>query len=676
MIRKSSSFELLLNAIKPYPLRFGLTLVLGFSSAVFSGISTTLIVPVVLAFLGQDALLTEGPPVIRVLLSPFEGLPQQYQLPLMAVAIILAIALKNLTSYIGTLVSGSLARALISDLRESGIKLLLEVDLDYYSKTKVGDLVNRLGNETARTAGAINALAGMFSIGVTLLFYVFLLLSISWQLTLVTTALMSLVFLMNQFFIRRSRHFGLLQSKVGKNYSVALLETLSGIRLIKGVANEGKEYQKLVGHLKEQERAAFMNLVSQSALQPINEVVSMIAILLIVFVGRLLLTDQIDALSTVLLTYLFLLFRMIPLVSQLNNARSKYANVSPSVDVVQEFLRRHDKPFMVSGETPYTGIQEGIRFNHISFAYPDTNTLVLEDINLFVPRGTTLALVGGSGAGKSTLADLVPRFYDPSKGSIQIDQTDLRDFDIQSVRRAMGIVSQDTFLFNASVRDNIAYAVPEASDEEILRATERANAYEFIGKLSEGFDTMIGDRGVLLSGGQRQRISIARALLQDPEILILDEATSALDTVSERLVQDAIDNLSRDRTTIVIAHRLSTVEKADQIAVMEKGQVIELGTHDELLRKGGQFAKLYSLQFADEAARDAALVKSSYEVRSQLNPMIGFLRLLLDDMVDTPEEQEELIWESYHSAIGILNKIEFIEENVKLRNRSHMESES
>ena len=227
-------------------------------------------------------------------------------------------------------------------------------------------------------------------------------------------------------------------------------------------------------------------------------------------------------------------------------------------------------------------------------------------MSLYLPRGTTLALVGSSGAGKSTIADLLPRFYDPISGHITIDGVDLREYDLQSLRKAMGIVSQDTFLFNDTVGNNIAYGKPEASGEEIMTAAKRANAYEFISKLPQEFDTLIGDRGVMLSGGQRQRLAIARALLQNPEILILDEATSALDTVSERLVQSAIDDLSRDRTTLVIAHRLSTVQKADQIAVLDQGCVVEVGTHEELLQKGSYYSRLYSMQFSERSSAISA----------------------------------------------------------------------
>ncbi|MGV0103387.1 ATP-binding cassette domain-containing protein [Nostoc sp. DSM 114160] len=247
----------------------------------------------------------------------------------------------------------------------------------------------------------------------------------------------------------------------------------------------------------------------------------------------------------------------------------------------------------------------------------------------------------------------------------------LRDFDIKSLRTHMGIVSQDTFLFNDSVRNNIAYGRPEATEDEIISAAKRANAYEFINKLPQGFDSQIGDRGVMLSGGQRQRLAIARALLQNPEILILDEATSALDTVSERLVQAALDDLSRDRTTLVIAHRLSTVQKADQIAVLDRGQVVEVGTHEALLQKGGYYSRLYSMQFADRAEistkTNPSFNRISHELRTRLNSMIGFLGLLVDDLVDNSQERQELIDHSYNSALRVLNAIDLFSDVVNLK---------
>ncbi|MBW4683608.1 MAG: ATP-binding cassette domain-containing protein [Komarekiella atlantica HA4396-MV6] len=666
-----STRKLLLRFAKPYPGLILLTILLGFSGALFNGVSTALIVPVVLRIVGQEVDLSSAPTILKAIMSPFENIPVNYRTGVMAGAIIFIIILKNLAAYASALASSSLTRALTADMREAGLRLLLEIDIDYYAKTKVGDLINRLGGEIGRAAGAVGSTVKLGILGITILVFVGLLLSISWQLTIASTILLSLVTLINQYAIYRSKKFGKQLSDMSKAYSITVLETLNGVRLVKATGNEEKEYQRIKKLIRDREKADFQSQVNSGAITPLSEVMGITALLLIILLSKIFFADQITSLAPVLLTYLFLLLRVLPLISELNTIRSNFASTATSVDVASEFLSLDDKPFMGNGKLPYTKLQEGVRFNSLSFAYPSHEKLVLKDVNLYLPHGTTLALVGGSGAGKSTLADLLPRFYDPTSGCITIDGTDLREFDAVSLRKRMGIVSQDTFLFNDSVGNNIAYGRPEATQDEIIAAAKRANAYEFISKLPQDFDTLIGDRGVMLSGGQRQRLAIARALLQNPDILILDEATSALDTVSERLVQAALDDLSRDRTTLVIAHRLSTVQKADQIAVLDQGRVVEVGTHEELLQKGGYYSRLYSMQFAERpeaiVKRNQSLLRISHEIRTQLNSMIGFLRLLLDEMVDNSQERQELIEESYKSAWRILNTIDVFDDVVNMQ---------
>lgn len=665
--------QLLLSYALRYPGWIVLTVLLGFSSALFNGVSTTLIVPFVLGFLGKgDISLKAGPPLIQKALSFFDSVDGGNNLVVMIVVVVLFIVLKNLAIYLNAIVSGHLSRKLVKDIRKEGIKLLLEVDLDFFSKTEIGDIINKISNEIGRAAGAIRIAVNIFTTSSTILVFVGILISISWRLTIASTCLLLLVTLTNQYLIRRAKKFGKVLSEKSRSYSTALLEILTGIRVIKSISNEEAEYQRIERFIDERERADQQSQANYDAIGPINEVTGTLAILAIVFLGKAFFWQQIDAFSTVLLIYLYVLFRLLPIVSLLNSQRSGFANAAPGTEIVAEFLQRDNKPFMANGQSLYTKIEQGIRLEGVSFAYPGHDDLVLKGVDLWVPKGTTLALVGASGAGKSTMADLLPRFYDPIEGRITIDDKDLREYDIRSLRQSMGIVSQDTFLFNTSVRNNIAYGVENVTFDEVVEAARRSNAYEFIVELPQGFDTQIGDRGVLLSGGQRQRIAIARALLRDPDILILDEATSALDTVSERLVQQAIDELCRDRTTVVIAHRLSTVHKANQIAVMDKGKVVEIGTHYELIKKGGYYTRLYAMQFEQDAedmmnaAVNDALVQTSYEVRTHLNPLMGFLRLVVDGLVENSGERQELTEEAYRSAIRLLRNLETLEDNSKL----------
>ncbi|NJN56036.1 MAG: ABC transporter ATP-binding protein [Leptolyngbyaceae cyanobacterium SL_5_9] len=671
-----SSHKLLLKFAKRHPGWILTSIALGFSGALFNGISTVLIVPILLNFLGlelpnEEVTTGNTPGLVDRLLSPFNSIPEESRIYVMTGVILLTLLLKNLSSYLSTLSNGHLSRLLTNSLRREGLRILLEVNLDFYAQTRIGDLVNRIGQEINRTAQSIRISINIMTIALTILVFIGLLVRISWQLTLASTVLLLLVALANQVSIVRAKFFGKLLAQNSRDYSNALLDVLTGIRLIKATSNEEQEYRRVEHLILERERAEFKSQANNAAVSPVNEMSGIVAVLSIVLLSRVFLAEQVGSFSVYTMsTYLFVLFRLMPIIGQLNGARNSYANAIASVDVVDDFLRRDNKNFLINGLLPYSHLTQGIRFENVSFKYPGHENLVLSDVNLWIPRGTTLALVGASGAGKSTVVDLLPRFHDLTEGSIKIDGVDIKDYDIRTLRKAMGIVSQDTFLFNDSVRNNIAYSRANVTDDEIIEAAKRANAYEFILRLPNGFDTQLGDRGVLLSGGQRQRLAIARALLQNPEILILDEATSALDSVSERLVQEAIDDLSRDRTTLVIAHRLSTVRKADQIAVMEKGRVIELGNHEELMQKSGYYARLCAMQFTEKSQMQKlsdrkAIAKTSYEIRTRLNTMIGSLRLLVDGMLDTPEEETELTEEAYYSAINLLKSLETFETGIQ-----------
>ena len=322
--------------------------------------------------------------------------------------------------------------------------------------------------------------------------------------------------------------------------------------------------------------------------------------MIIIYYGGLLVLQEHTIKASEFLGFLFAIFQLMPPIKELSGVNNRIQESSAAADRVFEIM---DTPPLITNIPDAKKINEfnnSISFDHLSFHYEDAEELVLNDINFTIDKGKIIAFVGPSGGGKSTLVDLIPRFYDPSSGRILIDGIDIKEYDIQSLRSMMGIVTQETILFNESIKNNIAYGLSDYPFEKIVEASKTANAHDFIMQMPEGYDTVIGERGVKISGGQRQRISIARALLKNPEIMIFDEATSALDNESELLVQEAIDRLMVNRTTFVIAHRLSTIRNASLILVLDKGKIIQSGNHEELIKQeNGLYRKFYEMQFRD-----------------------------------------------------------------------------
>ena len=672
--------KFLLNIAKEQPLFIVISTILSLSSAIFNGVGTALLIPILVVFLGDGDFsdLPNKPAFIKEFFTFFDRFEGEFKIIIMIALVIGAIILKNTTNYVNLLIGNYYTKFLVNRMRFSGFALLCEVGIDFYAKNKVGDIMVRINREIERTTAAMRSLQKVLTVSITVLTFVYFLILISLPLTLIATVLLGIIAFGNQVFVVKSKKLGQSLSKTSKEYSRKVLEFLMGIRLIKTVANEQQEYESIKNLIKDREKAQLQVQAISGIIGPINEISGIIMILGLIIISRYLFREQIQEFAPILLTYLVILFRLLPFIGQLNSARTQFANNIPSAEITADFLRRDNKPFLSVGNIKYTNLKSEIKFEEVSFAYPNNEQLVLNNIDISIPKGKTIALVGSSGAGKSTIADLLPRFYDPIEGQITIDGKNLKEYEIKSFRRAMGIVSQDTFLFNNSIAYNISYGLKNVSEAEIIAAAKRANAYEFITQLPKGLNTEVGDRGVMLSGGQRQRLAIARALLRNPDILILDEATSALDTVSERLVQEAIEELCRERTTLVIAHRLSTIRKADQIVVLDKGKVIEVGNHEELLAKNHLYARLYSMQFQDKSYDEVAPITQkiaskllrhtninlSYEMRNSLNSFIGSLQLITDGLIEDIEERELVLFEAYQAAINMLDTIEKYEKEI------------
>ncbi len=520
--------------------------------------------------------------------------PKGILLALFSVVLLISVLLKSIFSYLAEDGTTIYTQNMISLFRKRLYERYLHAPIAFFDNEKIGTLSNMLG-EVNNISILLSWVIGLvISISI-LTAYIATMLWVSWQLTVLIVLLIAGVGLGLSQLLGKIKPLGQAEYKAREAMHVRFLDTLSGVRIVQSYATqefELKHFNQLCEAIKDR---TILSLKKLRRIDPITEVATMTVALLILVCGYNLLIAKGLLGTSELLAFMLALVKILPVSKRINAARGAIQQFSPSVAMVAHTLSSTQAEPPLSGTLKFTRLHKGISFRNVSFAY-NKRAKVIENFNLEVPYGQTVALVGASGAGKSTLAVLVPRFYDVTSGSIEIDDHDIRDYDLSSLRQHIGTVSQDTYIFNTSIRENIAYGLENVSDKQVVEAAHLANADDFIRQLTQGYDTLVGDRGVQLSGGQRQRISIARAILRDPDILILDEATSALDSQSERLVQEALERLRQNRTVLVIAHRLSTIRNADCIIVMEKGRIIESGTHEELLNHKGMYWSFHNVQ--------------------------------------------------------------------------------
>ncbi len=509
--------------------------------------------------------------------------------------ILVAIWWRSLLNYLGLYYSRLAQSNLCDRLRKRLFEQFQSLSLSYYSSSRSGDLINSLTTEINQIKQAFDVFSSLITRGSTLLAYVTSMLLLSWQLSLAAITLYTLLSVGLSNLIRRVREASFALPKANSKLASIAIQFINGIRTVKGSAAEDFERKRFYLSSTEVIQAEDQVAAISASISPLAEGAASTILIVMVVVAFNLLISRGGLETASLLAFMFVLFRMMPLVSQVNSLVENLSRFQGSIYNIQELLKTKDKPYLDNGNLQFKGLQQAIDFSLVDFGY-ESSKLVLKDINLKIEKGKVTALVGSSGAGKSTLADLISRFYDPTKGSILLDEQNLKDFDITSVRHKMAIVSQDTFIFNASVSENIAYGLGGINEEDIWQAAQLAHAVEFIEELPDGLDTVLGDRGVRLSGGQRQRIAIARALLRNPDILILDEATSALDSGTEQLIQESLEKLSQGRTVIAIAHRLSTIANADKVVVLEQGRIVEQGSYQELLVRKGELWKYHQMQ--------------------------------------------------------------------------------
>lgn len=513
--------------------------------------------------------------------------------------ILIAFLGKNIFGYMQAYFLAYVEQGVIKDLRDEAYRHLHKLPMSFFKNERTGNLISRIINDVTVVQTSVAAVfLNMIREPITIIVFLGIALSISWQLTLFSFVILPVsLAIIGWIGIKLHKQSGVLQSKMADITNI-LHETISGVKIVKAFGMEEYENKKFDSETKNFFRLSLKMVRIRNAAAPITEFLSVIVGVVIVFYGGQLVLVEQSIKASEFLGFLFAIFQLMPPIKELSGVNNRIQESSAAAERVFEILDTQPNIKNIDKPVKIDGFNNSIEFKSVSYKYEDSDEAVLKNINFKAYKGDIVALVGSSGAGKTTLVDLIPRFYDPIDGAILLDGIDLKNIRIEDLRKLMGIVTQETVLFNETVARNIAYGLDDIPKEKLEEAARAANAHEFILELPKGYNTIIGERGTKLSGGQRQRISIARALLKNPPIMIFDEATSALDNESEILVQEAIDRLMHERTTFVIAHRLSTIRNATRILVLDKGEIVQDGKHDELLKDDkGIYKKLYELQF-------------------------------------------------------------------------------
>lgn len=513
--------------------------------------------------------------------------------------VMFAFLAKNVFGYMQSYFLAHVEQGVMKDLRNQAYRHLHQLPMSFFKNERVGNLISRLTNDVNVVLSSISvAFFNLIREPLSILVFLGIAFSISWQMTLFALIILPFsMIIIGWIGIKLRTVSTFIQEKMADITSV-IQETISGVKVVKAFGMEEFENKKF-----EKETRSFFKLNLRitrirNFSSPITEILSvMVGVIIIYYGGKLVLVDQ-TLKASEFLGFLFAIFQLMPPIKELSSVNNRIQESSAAGDRIFEIIDTEPGIKDSSAPVKVDRLKEKIVFEGVSFHYDDSDELILDNVSFEVKKGEIVAFVGPSGSGKTTLVDLIPRFFDPTAGRIVIDGVDIKNISLSDLRGLMGIVTQETILFNETIKNNIAYGWDDCQLDKVIEVSKTANAHNFIMETPHGYDTMIGERGLKLSGGQRQRLSIARALLKDPQIMIFDEATSALDNESEILVQEAIDRLMANRTTFVIAHRLSTIRNASKIVVLDEGKIVQVGTHDELLTdEHGLYRKFYEMQF-------------------------------------------------------------------------------
>ena len=615
-MKKESSYWTFLRVLKyvrPYWKQLALSVFFTILFSIFSGVSIYLAIPLLETLFSQDYIsalnkLGSSSGFLSDLKNTFFSFLFRYvfsgthseALIKICIVIIIAFFLKNISGYLQAYFMAYVEQGLVKDIRNEVYRHLHTLSLGYFTSERTGNLISRITNDvniinTGISATFLNLVREPLLIAVFLMIAI----SINWRLTLISLLVLPFaLYFISKLGLRLHKESRISQERMADITSV-LQETISGVKVVKAFGMEEFENKKFQTQTWRYFKSLLKITRIRNLASPITEFLSVVAGVVIIWYGGMQVLELGTMRASEFLTFLIAIFQIMPPVKELTSVNNRIQESTSAAKRVFEILDIEPDIKEAPNAIELKEFKDEIVFENVWFSYNGTKNgdFILKGINLKVKKGEILAIVGPSGAGKSTLVDLIPRFYDPTEGRILIDGIDLRMIKIKSLRDKIGIVTQETILFNDTIRNNIAYGLEDCPIDKIIEVAKAANAHDFIMQLPNGYDTVIGERGMKLSGGQRQRISIARALLKNPPILILDEATSNLDAESEILVQEAIERLMQNRTVFVIAHRLSTIRNADRIIVIDNGRIVQEGKHEELIHQDGLYKKLYEMQF-------------------------------------------------------------------------------
>jgi subfamily B ATP-binding cassette protein MsbA len=601
--------------VRPHSWRMIGAIVTNIVAAVLDACSLALLIPFLNTLFGQAPISLGGGGLSKLLratvglmLDPADKMGSLRNVILIVITLMVA---KNLLLWLAGQLGASLQEYVTRDLRTAVYNHIAHLPLGYFQRTKTGQILSRVITDTSETRLILTQLVtSSLQNSALIVSYVVFLFLISWKMTLMALVIVPLLGLFLTPILQKLRKGNRRRGNQHGEMTSVVQETVSGIRLVKSFGAEQVEENRFaVASNRYANLTVRLTRISNLA-SPITEIIGTSIATALLWLGARQVLVSHSMSGADLIAFLLYALRMLQPLKQLSQMPTTAQASLAAAERLFEVMDTPSEPQMDLGTRAVATFDRDVRFEDVGFSYGDAP--VLSNISFSASKGEVVALVGASGAGKSTLVDLIPRFYDVQSGAILIDGVDTREYRLPALRALTGIVSQDTVLFNDTVRNNIAYGTGLTyTDEQVEAAAQAANAHAFISELPDGYATILGERGTRLSGGQRQRLAIARALLRDPPILILDEATSALDTESERLVQEAVDRLLRGRTVFVIAHRLSTIVHADQILVLERGEIIERGTHAELLAARGAYHRLYTLQFGNMPTVSDSMVSSA-----------------------------------------------------------------